>query len=451
MSPRLESTTEPEARERTRRDPGGAPVTTGSAGEPPLAGVGRRVGAYLLDALAVSLVAGVAAAVVAAATGLPDRYAAILEASTAMGADAAARDVASAATTVSLVGGVVALLAWVGLAVWEGSTGATVGNRLLGIRTHDAATGNPPGFGRALLRWVVLWLSGIVPVAGTVLVLLSPLLDGAGRRQGWHDKVTGTVAHDVRGVPPRTFAPAIAPSAAPAPDGPSAGPLTAPPPGGPRTAGSLERGPVSASGAGVPGTDPWSFPAPARPATGGLITGVPRPGAPATPAPGPSPDLPPVAPPDRPADVPQPVQAEAQTADEDAEDLEATRFSVSSRRSTGDAVPAQPATTIELTSGQRVRVGGRTLVGRNPQPRDGHAELLRVEDPTRSVSKTHLELVPTPDGLRVTDLASTNGSAVITPAGEVHELAPGTPFTVTTGWAVQAGDVRFTVVGPVEA
>jgi pSer/pThr/pTyr-binding forkhead associated (FHA) protein len=154
--------------------------------------------------------------------------------------------------------------------------------------------------------------------------------------------------------------------------------------------------------------------------------------------------------------VPRPARPQTPPADDDAEDLEATRFSVSSRRSTGDAAPAQPATTIELTSGERVRVGERTLLGRNPQQpveadRGEPAALLPVEDPTRSVSKTHLELVPTPDGLRVTDLGSTNGSAVITPAGEVHELAPGTPFTVTTGWAVQAGDVRFTVVGPVEA
>jgi hypothetical protein len=110
------------------------------------------------------------------------------------------------------------------------------------------------------------------------------------------------------------------------------------------------------------------------------------------------------------------------------------------------------ATSIDLPSGERVRIAERTLLGRNPQPAtDGHAALLRVEDPSRSVSKTHLELVPTPDGLRLTDLGSTNGTAAIAPAGDVHQLVAGTPVTVTTGWAVQAGDFRLTVVGPVDA
>jgi hypothetical protein len=143
-----------------------------------------------------------------------------------------------------------------------------------------------------------------------------------------------------------------------------------------------------------------------------------------------------------PAHTPQP---------EPQEDLEATRFGVSSRRATGEGASTTPATTIDLPSGRRVRVDSRTLLGRNPQRDDSPAVLLRVDDPSRSVSKTHLELVPTPDGLRVTDLGSTNGTAAITPAGEVRELTAGVPATVGTGWSVQAGDLRFTVAGPVGA
>ncbi|MGE9347831.1 FHA domain-containing protein, partial [Isoptericola variabilis] len=132
---------------------------------------------------------------------------------------------------------------------------------------------------------------------------------------------------------------------------------------------------------------------------------------------------------------------------DDLEDLEATRFSVSSRRSPGDgSVP--PRIVVEIDPERRVHVATRTLVGRQPQQDGGApATLLRVEDPTRSVSKTHLELVPTAQGLQVMDLGSTNGSAVIAPGGAVQELVVGRPVTVAAGWVVQAGARRLTVVG----
>ncbi len=455
MSPRLEVTTEPEAREHTRRASPDAPRERSAAqpGEPPLAGVGRRVGAYALDLLAVSLLAGAVAAVVAVATGLPDRYAALLEASTGMGADAAASELVSAATAVSTTVGLVSLAAWVALAVWEGRTGATVGNRLLGIRTHDAATAEPAGVGRVLLRWLVLWISGVVPVVGTVLVLLSPLFDPSGRRQGWHDRLARTVVHDVRAVPPRTFAPAVPPASAPLPS-PSPAQVPAAAPAPVAAAQQVPAAAPAASPSAAPGVahDPWSFPATPRTEQGGLITGVPGLSVPPAASPSPAPSPAAVEDDDRELDESAHDDRALDDHPEEVEDVEATRFSVSSRRGTGETAARRPATSIDLPSGQRVQVAERTLVGRNPQPDpDRPAALLRLEDPTRSVSKTHLELVPTADGLVLTDLGSTNGTAAIAPDGEVRELTPGTPVTVTTGWAVQAGDLRFTVVGPVDA
>ncbi len=462
----LESTTtEPEARGMTRQAPADflPDRVPPQPAEPPLAGVGRRVGAYLLDALAVSLLAGVVAAVLAVAVGLPDRYAATLEATTQMGAEAAGRELLSAMTMVSGTVGLVGLLSWLGLAVWEGRTGATIGNRLLGIRTHDAATGAPAGVGRVLLRWLVVWLCGIVPLLGTVLVLISPLFDSGGRRQGWHDKAARTVVHDVRSVPPRSFAPAVPPTpmavqpVAPAPV------VTPAATGGiaPHGVGSPDDLSATQLAPAVPSSatpDPWGFPSGPRSGSG-LITGIPGAGTPAaqpvSPAPQPSVASPAPAPAPVPVPAPAPIAAPAATTPddvEDAEDIEATRFSVSSRRGSGESGQSPATTSIDLPSGERVRVAGRTLLGRNPQPQPGgHAELLRVDDPTRSVSKTHLELVPTDGGLRLTDLGSTNGTAAITPDGEVRELAAGSPVTITAGWAVQAGDLRFTVVGSVDA
>lgn len=451
----LEVTTEPELRERTRRAPddlvGGA---RRPAGEPPLAGVGRRAGAYLIDLLALSLLAGIAATATALAVRLPARIADAAAATTAMGAEAAVRDAASAYVVVALVGGAVSLLGWLGLALWDGLAGRTLGNTFLGIRTVSADGGGPVGAGRGLLRWLVLALCGVLPLVGTVLVLVSPTFDSSGRRQGWHDKVARSVVRDVRGESPRSFAPA-SPSA--------------PGPAAQRPAPATE--------------DLWAFPAAQQPTGGGLITGVPGTAAaggpsplpddgagveahtvhrgvpdgfldpaptqqqPAVPAPAtadPAP-APVAAPAPAPAPVPQPAAPEV--SDDLPDDLEATRFSVSSRRSAGDG-SLPPRIVVEVAPDRRVHVAARTLVGRQPQQDGGApATLLRVEDPTRSVSKTHLELLPSADGLQVTDLGSTNGSAVIAPGGQVQELVAGRPVTVAAGWVVQAGERRLTVVG----
>ncbi|MCA5895064.1 RDD family protein [Isoptericola sp. NEAU-Y5] len=474
--------TEPEMREATRRGATLAPPAAAPATEPPLAGVGRRAGAYLLDVLAVSIVSGVVAGILAVVTGVGEAMSALAEATTVMGATAASNELAGALAVVYGVAGLVSLAGWVLLALLDGLTGATLGNRLLGIRTVALDGGGPVGAGRGLLRWLVLAGAGVLPLLGTVLVLVSPTFDATGRRQGWHDKAGRSVVRDVRGVPPRTFAPASA---------------------GPGVAAAASAG---AARAGAPVPDPWAFPEAARD-QGGLVTGVPGssaagtppaqpdpqgaghggpagaagPGlydadphtvhrapvradgagtaAPATPA---TPAQPPAQRPvaqqpflQQPA-APRPVapapaappHAVAPAADaEDLEDLEATRFSVSSRRSSGDGT-MPPRIVVEIDPGRRVTVASRTLVGRNPQ-QDGAAPatLLSVPDATRSVSKTHLELVPTPEGLQARDLGSTNGSAVIAPDGTVHELVAGIPVTVTAGWVVQAGARRITVVG----
>ncbi|MCK0118045.1 RDD family protein [Isoptericola sp. S6320L] len=450
MSTRLEATTEPELRESTRHGVAGM-LRAGAAAQagPPLAGVGRRAGAYVLDVTAVSLVAGVVAVLVALATGVPDRYAALGAATTALGLEAATSELLAALGVVYGVVGLVGLLGWVGLALADGLTGRTPGNALLGVRTVAVDGEGPVGVGRGLLRWLVLALCGVLPLVGTVLVLVSPTFDGSGRRQGWHDKAARALVRDVRGVPPRSFAPA---TAAPASESASA---TAPPPAD-RPAEPSPTSAASAAPRGAVGTDPWSFPAAAqRDLSGGVITGVPGVSPAPESAPQPAPQQTPAEQSPAPASAPAPAPAPAQyPADAvgpvDApldDDLEATRFSVSSRRSEGSAT-VPPRMVVEIGPDRRVHVTTRALVGRNPQQDAGPAAtLLRVEDATRSVSKTHLELVPTTDGLRVTDLASTNGSAAIAPDGSVRELVAGEPVTVTAGWVVQAGERRLTVIG----
>lgn len=455
ISPRLEGTTEPELRESTRHGAAGMLRAASAArAEPPLAGTGRRAGAYVLDLAAVSLVAGAGGLVAALATGVPDRYAAVGDTTTELGVQAATSELMAALGVVYGVVGLIGLLGWLGLALADGLSGRTLGNAVLGIRTVALDGDGTIGAGRGLLRWLVLALCGVLPLIGTVLVLVSPTFDATGRRQGWHDKAARALVRDVRGVPPRSFAPA---TALPVPEGSaaSAAPTAGPPvePAGP----VAPQGPATAGG-----TDPWSFPAAGqRTPSGGVITGVPgvSPALPEQDAatqgrPGPGSPAVPVR--ETPPTVPAPRSpAEAGSTDTVGsvpaaleDDLEATRFSVSSRRSEGAATAVPSRIVVEVEPDRRVHVTTRTLVGRNPQQDTGAAAtLLRVEDLTRSVSKTHLELLPTPEGLQVTDLRSTNGSAAIAPSGSVRELRAGEPVTVTAGWVVQLGERRLTVIG----
>ena len=55
-------------------------------------------------------------------------------------------------------------------------------------------------------------------------------------------------------------------------------------------------------------------------------------------------------------------------------------------------------------------------MGRNPAS-DADVQLVRVVDPARSVSKTHLQIGVEPGGVWVADRGSTNGTVVTLPDG----------------------------------
>jgi hypothetical protein len=100
---------------------------------------------------------------------------------------------------------------------------------------------------------------------------------------------------------------------------------------------------------------------------------------------------------------------------------------------------------IRLDDGRDFQLDRSVLVGRNPvgQAGEQHAQLLAVDDPGRSISKTHLHLLTDGSGIWVTDRNSTNGSAVTTPNGARTPLAPGVPTFVTPGSSVHFGDRTF--------
>jgi uncharacterized RDD family membrane protein YckC len=76
------------------------------------------------------------------------------------------------------------LVSWSYVSYLNGIQQQTIGKKVLGIKVVDATTGGPIGIGRALLREIVLGVTGLLCFVG----YFSPFFDGTKRLQGWHDK-----------------------------------------------------------------------------------------------------------------------------------------------------------------------------------------------------------------------------------------------------------------------
>ena len=96
----------------------------------------------------------------------------------------------------------------------------------------------------------------------------------------------------------------------------------------------------------------------------------------------------------------------------------------------------------ELDDGREITVRGLVLLGRNPQPSDGEAdaELIKLSDESRTVSKTHLALGVDDAGLFVVDRGSTNGSTVTPPGRPTGPWARSTRSRCVEGSVVSIGD-----------
>jgi uncharacterized RDD family membrane protein YckC len=84
---------------------------------------------------------------------------------------------------IELLSLVIGLVYFVGM--W--GTGATLGQRALGLHVVDQASGASIGFGRAFVRYVGYVISVIPLFLGLIWAGFDP------RKQGWHDKIAGTV------------------------------------------------------------------------------------------------------------------------------------------------------------------------------------------------------------------------------------------------------------------
>ena len=99
-----------------------------------------------------------------------------------------------------------------------------------------------------------------------------------------------------------------------------------------------------------------------------------------------------------------------------------------------------------VIGGRSVLVDAAVLLGRAPERGPGRegVRLVSVPSDDATLSKTHALLEPTPEGLAVTDLGSTNGTYLVDFRGS-HELAPGLAETVPRGGAIYFGEAECRV------
>ncbi len=320
----------------------------------------------------------------------------------------------------AVVGAVVGtmVLLWLGFAIVLGVSGTSPGKAVSGLRVVHHGDGTPIGVGPALLRSLVLGVAGLPTFGIGIATLAWTAVEDRGRqRRGWHDHLTGTVVVDVR--------PAVEVAPTDTGDGPrhivnltAMRLIPAPPVESVRTPDrsehSMRRQPLPADLAAPPAAQSQA-PAPPTPAAAAPPAQAPPAQAPPAQAPGQRPPTqttsPLSTPPQRPPQHERPSSAPARWR-------------------------------VHFDNGESFVIAGLALVGRRPEARSGEqvAHLIPLSSADMSVSKTHAQFGPAPDGtIVVMDRGSTNGTVLVR-QGVSRQLAPGRPASLVDGDKVVYGD-----------
>ena len=179
----------------------------------------------------------------------------------------------------------------------------------------------------------------------------------------------------------------------------------------------------------------------------GVITAVPHFGyaAPQAPA-GHAPATPPAAPPV--ADAAAARLAPSEPYVELDDETEMTRLRTDSPRDRGATAYIPPSALLRISDGTEMTITDTVLVGRNPAPaqEESIGQLVRVQDPGRSVSKTHLLVGVDADGVWVVDRGSTNGTVVTLTDGQQIICAEHQVVRLPEGATVTFGDYSASFV-----
>ena len=104
---------------------------------------------------------------------------------------------------------------------------------------------------------------------------------------------------------------------------------------------------------------------------------------------------------------------------------------------------------VTFDTGVTYPFGGTIVLGRNPLAPASHptASPVPVDDPQRTVSKTHVALTATREGVLVEDLHSTGGTVVVRADGEETPVLPGAPVQARAGDTVRYGQRSVVIDG----
>jgi uncharacterized RDD family membrane protein YckC len=269
-----------------------------------------------------------------------------------------------------------------------GRRGQSWGHRACGVRVVDAVTGGPIGVGRAFGRLLMRAIAAIPCYLGLIWALWDP------QRRGWHDMVARTVVVPAStaladGVPQMSAAPSIQP----------------PPLMGSNLVTAWSVGSQAPSPSGMPSLLPQQ-----------QVVSTP-------PSYEPSPAM---------QQVPMIVApAEQPTVNHSFNPPPAAR-------------PILPkfGLVLRFDSGDEAVLNGTVLIGRDPTTGigDDGVGLIRITDPTMSVSKTHMAIGVGGGEAWVEDRHSTNGVSVVRPQGETLRVDAGRRALVPVGGKVHFGD-----------
>jgi uncharacterized RDD family membrane protein YckC len=331
--------------------------------------------------------------------------------------------------------GLVITLGWL-VVIWYtlAVRAASPGLRAMKLQLVGFFDGRPIGPGRVFVRALVFWA---LFITGIGLLIMLIMMVRHPRRQGWHDLAATSVM-----IKERVLAPPVQPARAatdaqqvppaqvgnrsqPAYSGEGYRPAGSPVPPGPLTppAGMAPAGSGAPYAAAVP---PGGSASP----YGGNAYAAPHPGAPYAPSYGSSPTS-------------QPSGGELYSpGQQDLPDYAASAGDFPDQTAGGSGSPYVQDWSILLDDGRRIAVEGLVLLGRNPQPKAGEedAQLIKIADETRTVSKSHLAVGVDAGGVYVVDRGSTNGSTVSTTNGMSSRCRPGEMVRVGDGAIVSIGD-----------
>lgn len=396
--------------------PAPVPVVHDAARLPPgvLTGpLARRFVAYLVDSVGPALVVW------------------------ALGVAASRLDPGAGRVLLTLVAVVIGI-GWFVVVWWMVATrAASPGMRMMRLQAVALSNGRPVGWSRALVRMLILW---VLTVTGIGVLVLAALLARHPRRQGLHDLATDSVVIVERALAPagtrRSTAHPQSSDAVGAPGRlqPPEAPAT-PNDAAPAEPGSSDGASVAAPSPSVPQRRPdqgvqSGAQAPTDSGSGSVRLDAPHPvstSQPTTPAPSA-----PAAPPPDSGPSPSPTSpVPSGSGDQSVHQPVRTA-----------GRPMHEGWVARLDDGRDIEVGAPILLGRNPQRRPGEddAELIKIADATRTVSKTHLALGVDAHGMYVMDRGSTNGSTVTSGGGVSTPCPPGQLIQVDEGNIVSFGD-----------